>query len=341
MMDTTEVQETSTTTAQYSTATYGSGSWYGNSGYDSCVNQCIAQYGQGMASSGGGDMSWSYQANQTSGSGGSSGSGGATHTVVVAPHKGVFRFVPFATNASVGDTVEFHWGADNHTVTKSSALTPCNKSTDAPVFASGEQNDGFVFSQVVNDTAPIYYYCGTPGHCEQGMFGVVNPAQTAPGAPSSYAVMLSSMASSDADLAAYAAYSNNLTANNEGASSWGDNMDMSVVPQWAQSLFATNVMYTKNVIAKNPDILAADNAVDLSGVAATPLLLPMDIQNALANSAAPASNTAAAPSDAAPAGAAAASAPASSSPSGNGASSLASPRVLVAAFVVVATFFAL
>jgi plastocyanin len=75
-------------------------------------------------------------------SSGNSGSG-ATHTVVVAPTKGVFRYVPFAVNASVGDTVKFIWGADEHTVTKSSELALCNKTSDAP-FASGEQNQSFV-----------------------------------------------------------------------------------------------------------------------------------------------------------------------------------------------------
>jgi hypothetical protein len=72
----------------------------------------------------------------------SSGSG-ATHTVWVAPTQGVLRYVPFALNASVGDTVKFVWGANNHTVTKSSALDLCNKTSSAP-FASGEQNKTFV-----------------------------------------------------------------------------------------------------------------------------------------------------------------------------------------------------
>jgi plastocyanin len=67
---------------------------------------------------------------------------GATHTVIVAPTQGVLRYVPFAVNASVGDTIQFMWGANNHTVTKSSALTPCNKSTDG-LFASGTQNKDF------------------------------------------------------------------------------------------------------------------------------------------------------------------------------------------------------
>jgi plastocyanin len=77
----------------------------------------------------------------TYGSGSSDSS--KTHTVVVAPTQGVLRYVPFALNASVGDTVKFIWGANNHTVTKSSELSLCNKTSDQP-FASGEQNKTFV-----------------------------------------------------------------------------------------------------------------------------------------------------------------------------------------------------
>jgi len=48
--------------------------------------------------------------------------GGATHTVIVAPTQGILRYVPFVVNASVGDTINFMWNANNHTVTKSSQL---------------------------------------------------------------------------------------------------------------------------------------------------------------------------------------------------------------------------
>src|ERR1700678_4543064 len=58
---------------------------------------------------------------------GSSGSG-ATHTVIVAPTQGVLCYIPFALNTSVGDTIEFIWGANEHTVTKSSELTPSSLS---------------------------------------------------------------------------------------------------------------------------------------------------------------------------------------------------------------------
>lgn len=94
---------------------------------------------------------------------GTSTASGTVITVIVAPTQGVLRYVPFAVNASVGDTVRFMWGANNHTVTKSSQLQICNKTSDAP-FATGEQNKGFMFDQVVNDTNPTFFYCGTPGH---------------------------------------------------------------------------------------------------------------------------------------------------------------------------------
>ena len=68
---------------------------------------------------------------------------GVTHTVIVAPTQGVLRYVPFTLNASVGDTIMFMWGANNHTVTKSSQLEICNKTSDSP-FASGEQNKSFI-----------------------------------------------------------------------------------------------------------------------------------------------------------------------------------------------------
>jgi plastocyanin len=83
-----------------------------------------------------------YMPPSATASAGSYGSG-ATHTVWVAPTQGVLRYVPFAVNASVGDTVKFIWGANNHTVTKSSELDLCNKTGDSP-FASGEQNKTFV-----------------------------------------------------------------------------------------------------------------------------------------------------------------------------------------------------
>jgi len=97
--------------------------------------ECVAQFGSPST------MYMPPAASMTA-SAGSYGTG-ATHTVWVAPTQGVLRYVPFAVNASVGDTVKFIWGANNHTVTKSSQLELCNKTGDQ-LFTSGTQNKTFV-----------------------------------------------------------------------------------------------------------------------------------------------------------------------------------------------------
>lgn len=317
------------TAVAYSSPSYGSGS-YGGSGYDDCVQQCIASFGAPAAT---------YAApTATAASEGSVGTG-ATHTVIVAPTQGVLRYVPFALNASVGDTIKFMWGANNHTVTKGSALTPCNKSSDA-LFASGTQNKDFVFTQVVNTTDPTFYYCATPTHCQKGMFGIVNPPNAA-GAPTSMGAMMSQMKANNSDVAAYAAYVDNMTVGSKAAT-WGTNLDMSAVPDWAQPMMAENVLYTRSLLAANPDILKDDGSIDLSNMASTPMMIPEDVSaaiNAAASSPSSAvSSAAAAPSASAseaadPVGAAAA--------GSNGAGALASPKMLVALMAVVATVLAL
>lgn len=105
---------------------------------------------------------------------GNVGGSGVTHTVIVAPSQGVLRYVPFAVNATVGDTVKFMWNANVHTVTKSDVLSLCNSTSLAP-FASGRQNKSFVFTQVVNTTDPVFFHCAVPSHCQKGMFGIINP----------------------------------------------------------------------------------------------------------------------------------------------------------------------
>ncbi|KAJ8487035.1 hypothetical protein ONZ51_g4425 [Trametes cubensis] len=174
MYDSSSAQYTSTystyTSQATSTMSYGSGSTnWGSSGYNDC---------NALPTTAPPPASYTPPSSTSGDSSGSSGGSGTTHTVIVAPTQGVLRYIPFAVNASVGDTVMFMWGANNHTVTKSSQLEICNKTSDQP-FASGEQNKPFTFTQVVNDTNPIFFYCGTPGHCAKGMFGMINP-------PSSY-----------------------------------------------------------------------------------------------------------------------------------------------------------
>jgi plastocyanin len=316
----------------YSAPTYGSGnSNWGGSGYDDCVQKCMATYGSPPSE---------YKATATGDSYGSKGTG-ATHTVIVAPTQGILRYVPFAVNASVGDTVKFMWGANNHTVTKSSALALCNKTADVP-FTSGKQSKDFTFTEVVNDTKPIWFYCGVPGHCDKGMFGVVNPPNAGDAASTSVNMMASEMAKNDSDMAAMWSYMQNVTKGNDAAANWGGSFDLQGMDAASQKEMVKNVMYTREVLAMNPETMK-DGKVDLSSYSQMPMKLPQDLSSSLNSAASGGSSSAAASSTASSATAAssASTSPTSAGAISNGATSLASPRVLVAFMAIVTTFFAL
>lgn len=300
--------------------------------------ECIASYGAPPAT-------WTPSSTQSSSSNDGSYSGskgtGATHTVIVAPTQGVLRFVPFAVNASVGDTVMFVWNAKNHTVTKSSALEICNKTSDAP-FASGEHDAPFTFTQVVNDTNPTFFYCGTPGHCQKGMFGIINPP-SAFQASTSISQTMSSAVSNSSDMAAMMAYTNSLTAGNDKAANWGQNIDLASLPSWSHSLVMENVMYTRSFIGANPETLKADGTVDLSGDA--PRMIPNDMApvNAAVDNAATSSSPAApvASSGSAAASSASAKPTGAAAGKGNGAASTAASSVLLGAAAIAVAVLAL
>lgn len=322
---------TSTATNTYSTPAYGSGSsggGGGDSGYQSCMQMCAASYGAPtMASS-----TWSAPPATTTATGGS----GCTHTVIVAPTQGVLRYVPFAINASVGDTIAFVWNANKHTVTKSSELAICNKTSDMP-FASGVQNKSFVFTQKVNDTNTTFYYCGVPGHCQKGMFGILNPPNALMGSNASVSSMMPVMASNSSNMTAMVQYTQMVTANNTMAGNWGGNIDMSGMPPSSYQYMLENVMYTRTFLAANPEVLSADGVVDLSSAGATPLIVPNDITAVATNP----STSSGYPTSGSPTAGATSSGVSSSSPSPastGGARSLGSSSILVSVVVASLAF---
>lgn len=340
-----ETMASETSSASYSQMTYGSGSSsWGGSGYDSCVQQCAASFGQPS-------VTWTPSATQSSDSG-SSGSG-ITHTVIVAPTQGVLRYIPFSTNASIGDTVSFQWGAGPHTVTQSSALEVCNKTSIPTAFASGMQNKSFVFNQVVNDTKPIWFYCGVPGHCQKGMFGGINIGQADPtGSDSSSSTstsssymplssMISNITSMSSDMTALWGYTKSKTSSDAYANNWGMSTDCSGMTPDAMMQTAENVMYMQTLIAANPKAVTNGK---FAVTDANSLTIPPDLQQALATSTTNSTGNAASGSGSSAGSASsvsAAPAAASTTAKPNGAGSLASPSVIVGLVAVVATFFAL
>lgn len=322
-----------TTTVAHPQPTYGSGSapWNNGQQYNDCVQQCIASHGAPPAT-------WTPTA--TAGHGGATptGAAGATHTVIVAPKQGVLRYVPFAVNASIGDVIEFRWGADRHTVTKSDTLKVCNATEDAP-FASGVQNNTFVYTQVVNTTEPMFFHCAVGAHCKSGMFGIVNPPNSL-GSPMSVAGQMNTMSQADPNVAAMASYTKSKTEGTSAAS-WGNNINLADMPDWSHKLVMENVMYTRTFLAENPETIS-ENGVSLSSAPNTPLKFPEDISTALNNAGAGAAPEAPAGSEpAAPASESASNTASSQNaePS-NGALSM-SPSMTLGLFTAVAAIFLL
>ncbi|KAL5635514.1 hypothetical protein ACGC1H_004342 [Rhizoctonia solani] len=325
------VMTTSTSSAAQTTASPSYGSGYANWGTDlnSCVQMCQAKFGGGLSSAS--PPPSTTTAPPAAGT-------GATHTVIVAPTKGVLRYVPFAVNASVGDTVRFMWGAGPHTVTKSSALTVCNKSADATSFASGQQNASFVFDQVVNNTEPTFFFCAVPNHCQKGMFGIINPPSAPAGAATSVGAMMSTWTSQNPDLAKMQTAVDAMTINTP-AYNWASNLDVSSIPTEAHESLLHNVFYTRMFYAANTGAEQGASRPD-----GQPISIPNDVSALLTGTAGNPAGASGAPAGTAPTGTPT-SAPANStpqpSPSVNGAGSVAASSALIAIAAIFSSLFLL
>ncbi|KAI6383277.1 hypothetical protein MCOR25_000196 [Pyricularia grisea] len=95
-------------------------------------------------------------------------------------------FVPNMVLASVGDVIQFQFSTGNHTVTESSetqACTPLQMTDETAVhsghipYVNGQQTVG-TFNMVVTKTNPMFIYCATGPHCQEGQVLVINPSNT-------------------------------------------------------------------------------------------------------------------------------------------------------------------
>jgi len=103
------------------------------------------------------------------------------HAVWVGNPNGDLVFTPETINAKVGEMVQFQFYPRNHSVARSTFDNPCAPvggangffSSFMPVDAASDEQP--VFTIEVKDENPIWFYCGTGNHCQQGMVGVINP----------------------------------------------------------------------------------------------------------------------------------------------------------------------
>ncbi|KAK6903252.1 hypothetical protein I203_108517 [Kwoniella mangroviensis CBS 8507] len=220
-----------------------------------------------------------------------------THTIVVAPTKGVLRFVPFAIEGNEGDTVEFVWGAGPHSATLSDGQNVRNKSTTTTAFDSGKLNATATFQTTIVGSSPQFHYCTVGTHCTSGMFGIINPPNNS--TPPAAAANASSSASVEASkttsqkpsstagngegkggcqsvdcwVSSYEAAGSQPKATvaavksacqgTDGAWAWGGKWDMStlVAGGITKDTVVENVLYSRLMIAMNPTMLVAGSPV--------------------------------------------------------------------------------
>ncbi|KAK3348930.1 hypothetical protein B0T25DRAFT_581985 [Lasiosphaeria hispida] len=106
--------------------------------------------------------------------------GGIRRTTVDVGLNGTLTYSPNNIIQPPRTVVEFRFNPRNHTVTESSFDKPCQ-----PI-AQGGFSSGFIattqvpavatFELIVNDTKPVWFYCGqvVGNHCQAGMVGAIN-----------------------------------------------------------------------------------------------------------------------------------------------------------------------
>jgi len=131
---------------------------------------------QGYGNSGDSSSTTSSAAASTT----SSSSVAGVHVVTVGAGNNL-AFSPNNITAAVGEIVEFHFYPPSHSVAQSSFAEPCTPFSNGTSFFSGGMTTSSgvntnTFQITINNTAPIWFYCAFPGHCEAGMAGVINQA---------------------------------------------------------------------------------------------------------------------------------------------------------------------
>ncbi|KAF2872730.1 hypothetical protein BDV95DRAFT_606315 [Massariosphaeria phaeospora] len=95
------------------------------------------------------------------------------HTVFVG--KDGKTFTPQVVSAEVGDQVVYTF-SPSHDVVQSDFSSPCAASADGIYSGpfSGTEDGKKKFLVKIENTDPVYYYCSTEKHCQDGMVGGIN-----------------------------------------------------------------------------------------------------------------------------------------------------------------------
>ncbi|KAG4415672.1 hypothetical protein IFR04_011177 [Cadophora malorum] len=91
-------------------------------------------------------------------------------------------FAPNSVVAAVGDVIQFQFSNGNHTATQSTPEAPCtplaNGMNSGHIPFQDGQTDVGTFNMPVTSAAPMFIFCATGPHCQEGQVMVINPANS-------------------------------------------------------------------------------------------------------------------------------------------------------------------
>ncbi|OJD19621.1 hypothetical protein AJ78_00478 [Emergomyces pasteurianus Ep9510] len=105
------------------------------------------------------------------------------YTVQVGSSEGSQRFYPDSLVAEPGSMVQFQFHPANHSVVQSTFENPCSPIDGGTGIRSGflavspDSETMPVFTIMINDSSPVWLFCGQKNHCQNGMVMVINPPE--------------------------------------------------------------------------------------------------------------------------------------------------------------------
>ncbi|KAF2638767.1 hypothetical protein P280DRAFT_481577 [Massarina eburnea CBS 473.64] len=89
-------------------------------------------------------------------------------------------FAPNSLTGAVGDIVQFQFSSGNHTATQSTEAAPCTALAggmhSGHIPLTDGQTEVGTFNMPITSTDPMFVFCATGPHCQEGMVMVINPA---------------------------------------------------------------------------------------------------------------------------------------------------------------------
>jgi hypothetical protein len=175
--------------------------------------------------------------------------------VMVSPLHGSYRFMPSFVSASAGDIVRFTWGsAGDYSIFQSSVDSLCTPHEGG--FSAHGSVAGFSYDYKVVDGSPVFFGGGDASQCSLGMFGGINLPQHE-GSSLSVGSLLPQWAQANPDFATSLSLIQGIKGAPSLASTWGNNLDLTGFDSSLYPGVASSIIYTRNVIARNPSMVSS------------------------------------------------------------------------------------